>query len=135
MNKSNNNTTIWLLILIAVICLIAYLNHQGTIHLPTKINLPNVQVSGIRGYIAQTFGIFAGQALSVAQCESSMNPSAYNPEPVYDGEHAEGLFQIIPSTFARVSAGNVYNYQDNTDAAHAIFMQDGDSWREWACKP
>lgn len=42
--------------------------------------------------------------------ESGGNPRAYNPIPVF-GEHAEGLFQTLPSTFAQFAtvAGGIWN--------------------------
>lgn len=135
MKKNDGSIMGWLIFIILIICAVAYFQHQGVIHLPSKIDLPPVHVGGVREYISQTFGIYAFQALNIAECESSMNPAAYNPTPVPDGEHAQGLFQIIPSTFARVSTGNPYSYIDNTDAAYKIFSEDGDSWREWECQP
>ena len=37
---------------------------------------------------------------SIAQCESGLNPNAYNPISI-GGSHAEGVFQILyPSTWS-----------------------------------
>lgn len=82
--------------------------------------------------IHQVFGAYGDQAVRVAMCESSMNPNAYNGIL-----GAAGLFQIIPSTFASTSyAGqSVYDPAVNIKAAHEIFVRDGHSWSEWACKP
>ena len=82
--------------------------------------------------IHQVFGPYGDGAVNVAMCESSMNPSAYNGIL-----GASGLFQIIPGTFASTSyAGqSVYDPAVNIQAAHEIFVRDGYSWSEWACKP
>jgi murein DD-endopeptidase MepM/ murein hydrolase activator NlpD len=92
--------------------------------------------NSVPAMIAQVFGAYAPQALAVARCESGYNPGAWNPTPVWDGEHAQGVFQIIPSTYARSGeGGSVWNAWDNINAAYRIFARDGYSWREWACKP
>ncbi len=91
----------------------------------------------IPALINRVFGPDGPAAIRVAQCESGLNPSAYNPISV-GGSHAEGLFQIlVPSTWWTTSqAGNSpYDAQANTLAAHEIFVRDGHSWREWVCQP
>jgi hypothetical protein len=53
------------------------------------------------------------------QRESGGNPVAYNPTPV-NGEHATGLFQMLPSTFKQYAAPghtDIWNPLDNTIAA------------------
>lgn len=53
------------------------------------------------------------------QRESGGNPAAYNPTPV-NGEHATGLFQMLPSTFRRYALPghtDIWNPLDNTIAA------------------
>jgi len=87
--------------------------------------------------INQVFGPDAPAANRVAQCESSMDPNAFNPEPV-GNSHAEGLFQVLyPSTWQTTpqASSSPYNANANILAAHAIFMRDGKSWREWVCQP
>ena len=53
------------------------------------------------------------------QRESGGNPVAYNPTPV-NGEHATGLFQMLPSTFREYALPghtDIWNPLDNTIAA------------------
>lgn len=93
--------------------------------------------TAITDMISQVFGPDGPAAISVATCESGLNPSAYNPISVR-GSHAEGLFQIlVPRTWGTTSQADnsPYNARANTLAAHEIFVRDGYSWREWACKP
>jgi hypothetical protein len=87
--------------------------------------------ASIVGMIDQVFGPYAPSAISVARCESGLNPAAYNA-----GSQASGLFQILPSTWAATpSAGSSpFNAQANINAAHFIFARDGYSWREWSCR-
>jgi hypothetical protein len=82
--------------------------------------------------INATFGVYAYQALRVAYCESGYNRFAYNRS-----SGASGVFQIIPGTWAGTSQrwNSVFNAWANVAAAHEIFVRDGHSWREWACKP
>ncbi|GAC1367697.1 MAG: hypothetical protein NVS2B12_40640 [Ktedonobacteraceae bacterium] len=84
-------------------------------------------INVIRG----VFGANADQAIRVAECESSLNPYAYNPSG------ATGLFQIMPGTWAGTSQAwsSPYNIQANVIAAHEIYVRDGYSWREWVCQP
>ena len=82
--------------------------------------------------INATFGIYAYQALQVANCESGYNPSAYNAS-----SGASGVFQVIPGTWAGTSQRwySPFNSWANVAAAHEIFVRDGNSWKEWVCKP
>ena len=91
------------------------------------------QLSGsLQDMINQVFGQYGSQAIRVAMCESTMNPNAYNGIL-----GAAGLFQIIPGTFNSTpyAGQSVYNPETNIRAAYSIFVRDGHSWSEWACKP
>lgn len=91
--------------------------------------------SSVVGMIEQIFGANAPQAIAIARCESGLNPGAYNPTSI-GGSHAAGIFQILyPSTWAGTpeAGASPYNAWANIEAAHAIFVRDGYSWREWVC--
>ncbi|HEX9036300.1 MAG TPA: transglycosylase SLT domain-containing protein [Ktedonobacterales bacterium] len=97
----------------------------------------NLGRAAIISEIRSVFGPYAYQALAIASCESSFNPYAYNPTPV-GGAHAEGVFQILnTSTWYTTSYrwASPYNASANIHAAYEIFHRDGNSWREWACRP
>lgn len=103
---------------------------------PTKA-APAKAPTSINAMIDQVFGRYAAQAKRVAMCESSMNPNATNRISI-GGSHAAGLFQVLyPSTWRTTSQANQspYNAYANIKAAHEIFARDGNSWREWVCKP
>jgi len=87
--------------------------------------------------IYQVFGAYGSAAVRVANCESSLNPNAYNSISI-GNSHAAGLFQVLyPSTWYTTSqsARSPYNAYTNAVAAHDIFVRDGYSWREWVCQP
>ncbi len=96
---------------------------------------PVAPASSVTGMIEQIFGVYAPEAINIARCESGLNPGAYNPISI-GGSHAAGLFQILyPSTWAGTpeAGASPYNAWANIEAAHAIFVRDGYSWREWTC--
>lgn len=88
--------------------------------------------SSVAGDIRAVFGPYASQALRVAQCESSLNPRAYNAS-----SGASGVFQFLRSTWATTSyaGSSPFNASANIRAAHQVFVRDGYSWREWSCQP
>ncbi len=95
------------------------------------------QNASVASMINQVFGPYSGSAMRVAQCESSLNPNATNPQPV-GNSHAEGVFQILyPSTWSTTpyAGSSPYSAWANINAAHSIFVRDGYSWREWQCQP
>lgn len=115
--------------------------HQAPVH-KTPAAKPvshaaNPGRTAIINEIRAVFGPYAGQALRVAACESDYNPNARNPTPV-GGAHAAGVFQILDSStwYTTSYRGySPYNAWANIHAAYQIFHRDGNSWREWACKP
>lgn len=140
--KSNNEISFLVLLLVVVVILVNYFDPGVWSH----ISLPHTSTSttgqsAINSSMTTTqminteFGVYAGQALKIANCESGMNAAAVNPQAV-DGSQATGLFQILyPSTWNTTS----YAGQDpkdpvaNTQAAYQIFARDGYNWHEWAC--
>jgi hypothetical protein len=105
-------------------------------HSSVKRSAPVTSGGSVQSMIQSVFGSYAGQALSVARCESGYNPGAYNGISV-GGSHAEGVFQILyPSTWSGTSYSGYspYNAWANIHAAYQIFARDGFSWREWVCR-
>jgi hypothetical protein len=97
---------------------------------------PAYSGGSVESMIESVFGSYAGEALSVARCESGYNPGAYSPIWV-GNSHAEGVFQILyPSTWDGTfySGYSPYNAWANIHAAYQIFARDGYSWREWVCR-
>jgi LysM repeat protein len=93
--------------------------------------------TSVTSMIYSVFGPYAPAAISVAKCESDLNPRAYNPISIR-GNHSIGIFQILyPSTWMGTpqAANSPYDPMANILAAHSIFVRDGYSWREWVCKP
>ena len=102
---------------------------------PSKGVNPGTQA--IINEITAVFGSYAQGALNIAKCESGYDPNAVNSYPI-GNSHASGVFQILyPSTWNTTSyaAYSPFDYDKNIRAAYEIFHRDGNSWREWACKP
>ncbi|HEX8997680.1 MAG TPA: transglycosylase SLT domain-containing protein [Ktedonobacterales bacterium] len=108
-------------------------HHSAPVTYATSAN-PGQQA--IINEIRAVFGPYAGQALTIARCESSFNPNARNSISI-GGAHAAGVFQILDSSTWRSTsyAGySPYNAYANIHAAYQIFQRDGYSWREWQCR-
>ena len=107
---------------------------SGTTH---YVSASNPGRAAIINEIRAVMGPYANSALAIAACESGYNPSARNPQPV-GGAHAAGVFQILDtSTWYTTSYrwASPYNADANIHAAWEIFHRDGNSWREWQCRP
>ncbi|HEU0026362.1 MAG TPA: hypothetical protein VFQ25_04540 [Ktedonobacterales bacterium] len=116
--------------------------------LPTPTHTPKPQTyrppiganpgqQAIINEIVAVFGSYSQGALNIAKCESGYDPNAWNSYPIM-GSHASGVFQILyPSTWNSTSYSGYspFNADANIKAAYQIFHRDGNSWREWQCKP
>ncbi|MFP5351869.1 MAG: transglycosylase family protein [Actinomycetota bacterium] len=70
---------------------------------PVVVEAPPGSITEIIYAAAAEFGIDGGYLLSVAHCESNLNPSAVNPA----GYH--GLFQFGEETWAAFGYGSIYD--------------------------
>jgi len=72
-------------------------------------------------------------ATRVANCESRLNPLAYN-----SGSGASGLYQFLPSTWRRSwnphRRQSPFNAVANVRAARVLFKLYG-NWSQWSCRP
>jgi len=75
---------------------------------------------------ARIHGVNERKALSIAYCESRMNPSAKNNHST-----ATGLFQFLDGTWNSYCEGDRLNYKDNTDCFMQLYNQ-FPSW--WECE-
>ena len=111
---------------------------------PTATPKPKVPAPGVNpgqqaiiDKITAVFGSYAPGAINIARCESGFDPNARNVIAI-GGSHASGVFQILyPSTWNGTSykSYSPYDADANIHAAYEIFHRDGNSWREWACRP
>lgn len=76
--------------------------------------------------ITLVFGPYAGQAISVAQCESHLSPDATNGQYV-------GLFQMGAGERSRYGDGRTPLEQAR--AAYVYFVLSGRDWSPWTCRP
>lgn len=84
---------------------------------------PSGSVSEI---ICSVFGPYCSEAISVASCESGLNPAAVN------GQYL-GLFQM--GEYARSTYGHGPDALTQSRAAFAYFTDTGRTWAPWSCKP
>lgn len=85
------------------------------------------QVIAIIRAAAARHGANADQMVSVARCESSLNPRAYDP-----GSGASGLFQFMPGTFYARGGHDIWDAADQSEVAARMFA-DGQS-AQWGCR-
>lgn len=119
--------------IVVLTILLALLAVTAIAHLtPTHASNASPYNPEVIASINATFGGYAPQALRVAYCESGYNPFAYNRS-----SGASGVFQIMPGTWAGTSKHwfSPFSAWANVAAAHEIFARDGNSWREWVCRP
>jgi hypothetical protein len=69
------------------------------------------------------------KAVSVARCESGLNPMAGWPDATY-----KGLFQLGPHIWGTVAAygGDWFDARTNTYAARDLYLSRG-NWSAWTC--
>jgi hypothetical protein len=122
----------------------AYAQSVPWIPTPTTTPKPKAPAPGVNpgqqaiiDKITAVFGAYAPGAINIARCESGFDPNSRNVIAI-GGSHASGVFQILyPSTWNTTSykSYSPYDADANIHAAYEIFHRDGNSWREWACKP
>ena len=87
-------------------------------------------VRGMIQGLARRYGVDAGTAIHVAQCESGMNPRAYSPPYV-------GLYQHTQSLWGRRAAHYGHKGASPFDAYAAVDvtlrMVRDQGWRAWGC--
>lgn len=109
--------------------------YSGSSYNPAQGSNPGS--AAIIAMIQQVFGSYAQGALNIAHCESGFDPNARNTIAIM-GSHASGVFQILyPITWNSTSqsGSSPFDYTANIHAAYEIFHRDGNTWREWACRP
>jgi soluble lytic murein transglycosylase-like protein len=73
---------------------------------------------------AQAAGVAPSWLISTAECESGLNPNAYNGSGPY-----EGLFQFLPSTFSGHGGTDIWDPTQQAQIAATMFAS-GESG-EW----
>lgn len=86
---------------------------------------------------AVKYGVNPDYLARVARCESGFNPNSINYNYYAGGGHPSGVFQFIPSTWARMSTqagfagASVFDAYSNVNVAAWAFANGRAS--EWAC--
>ena len=94
-----------------------------------EIKIPEPKTGNeIEDYIilkAREAGISEIKALSIANCESSINPKQTNAHST-----AKGVYQFINQTWKMYCKGDVFNYKDNVNCFIKLYPNH-ESW--WDC--
>lgn len=87
---------------------------------------------------ARKYGISEDYFVSIAMCESTLNPNAVNYGYYAGGGHPTGLFQYLPETWNRIGGRSPYGVRDIYNPVHQAEVT---AWAfangyagEWACK-
>lgn len=101
-------------------------------------NLSNAQGPTTIAQYARNAG-FSGPdlvvAVAIAYAESSGNPNAYNPETAAgtpQGKGSYGLWQIYLKAHPEFASWNLYDPQQNANAAYSVYQAAGFSFRPWS---
>ena len=86
---------------------------------------PN-SIIGIIQAAAARWGVSGDWMVSIARCESGLNPRAYNPRGPYIG-----LFQFLQSTFRANGGTNIYDPSDQANVT-AKMLAHGQA-HQWSC--
>ena len=82
--------------------------------------------------IKDTFPEEPSRALAVANCESGLNPNAYNSKNV-NGTTDSGIFQINSTHNSRLNEMglDVFDPEDNVKFARILYEEH--RWQPWVC--
>ena len=102
----------------------------------TPQNAPESEIEGIIRAAANKYGISDDYFVSIAQCESTLNPNAINYN-YYDNGYPSGLFQHLsgyyPARATKYSySTDVFDAYSNANTTAAMFA-DGLSYL-WECQ-
>jgi len=93
-----------------------------------EVSVPSVAaIEQIILLASERYGVPYGRLLSVAECESSLNPLAVNRS-----SGASGLFQFMPATFYGHGGTDLWSPTQQANIAAKMFSIGESS--EWVCK-
>jgi hypothetical protein len=95
--------------------------------LPAAPAVADESIAGIIRAAAQQYGADPDQLVRVANCESHLNPQAYNART-----GVTGLFQFLPSVFFAHGGHNIWDAHDQSAVAARMFAA---GWAyQWSCR-
>lgn len=110
-----------------------------SLNLTTQHSAPTQATGDIEAIVraaANKYGISEDYFVSVARCESTLNPTAVNHNYYAGGGNPSGLFQYLPETWSRISSragvsGDVFDATINAEVTGWAFANGYSN--EWAC--
>lgn len=86
----------------------------------------------MKALIRKTFPEDAQRAMAVAECESGLKPTAYNPNNA-NGSTDGGLFQLNSTHDKRLKELGLDKWDAEDNATFARILYDESGWRPWVC--
>lgn len=100
----------------------------------TRLNRPSAE-HALR-LAATAYGLPYRGLRNVAYCESRLNPKVVNRTPIWNGEHATGLMQFIPSTWATTPYARFSILDGYANALAGAWLISRTGWRlHFDCQP
>lgn len=97
------------------------------------IENPTTEQQQIINYIKEVFGSHSTEALKIANCESHLNPKAFNDNTTWGGVGRDwGVFQINDTWQGVSNRAFLTDWKINVLMAKKIF--DNRGWSAWTCK-
>ncbi|MDY4297512.1 MULTISPECIES: transglycosylase SLT domain-containing protein [unclassified Xanthomonas] len=92
-------------------------------HVPAPRGKPTPEVAAVLDEAAAKHGVPREYLYALAEQESGFNPKAKNPQPLDDGDHAEGLLQYRRTTSAQLGDFDRSDARASADAAARQFKE------------
>ncbi|WP_045764612.1 transglycosylase SLT domain-containing protein [Xanthomonas albilineans] len=92
-------------------------------HVPAARGQPSPEVAAALDEAATKHGVPREYLYALAEQESGFNPKAKNPQPLNDGDHAEGLLQYRRTTSAQLGNFDRSDARASADAAARQFKE------------
>jgi hypothetical protein len=102
--------------------------YNGSLDPPSNSQYSQDQIIGIITDAANQYGQSPDAMIRVARCESGLNPNAVGGGQYY------GLFQFVPSTFAKTPYGDQNIFDPSANAGAAAWMWSQGNKSAWSCQ-
>jgi hypothetical protein len=121
-----------ILLIIGVLIIGTFLGITGVVNNSSKLSTLDIATyAALAGFTGDDLVL----AIAVALAESNGNPRAYNPETAANtpqGKGSYGLWQIYRKVHTEFDSVDLYDPQENANAAYQVYRAAGSSFRPWS---